>query len=159
MAASDGNPNHPIAELAIYYERLTRLNTQSAATLRGLAAHHAQLATGGASSAPPNSASFEMGAGAPRPTDEDLAALAARAQTPAEHRALEEYFVAREKQYTADAVKQTARASAHRGLPRSSGGAAAAAVHFDQLASRARTAAQEAKEAAATHGRLAATSR
>ena len=100
-----------------------------------------------------------MGAGASRPTDEDLAALVARAQTSAEHRALEEYFAALEKQYASDAVKQKTRASAYRGLPRSPGWAAAAAVHFDQLATRARAAAQGAKEAAATQGRLAGTSR
>jgi len=120
---------------------------------------HARLATGAASTAPPDSAGFEMGAGASWPTDEDLAALVARAQTSAEHRALEEYFAALEKQYASDAVKQKTRASAYRGLPRSPGWAAAAAVHFDQLASRARAAAQGAKEAAATQGRLAGTSR
>lgn len=159
MASSDGNPNHPIPGLAIYHERLARLNNESATTLRGLAEHHARLATGAASTAPPDSAGFEMGAGASRPTDEDLAALVARAQTSAEHRALEEYFAALEKQYASDAVKQKTRASAYRGLPRSPGWAAAAAVHFDQLASRARAAAQGAKEAAATQGRLAGTSR
>jgi hypothetical protein len=155
MASSDGNPNHPIAGLAIYHRRLARLNTQSTAALRELAEHYARLATGAASTAPPDSAGFQTGAGALRPTDQDLAALAATARTPADHRLLEEYFVALEKQYTADAAKHRARASAYRGLPRGSGGAAAAAVHFDHLASRARKAAQEAKEAAAMHNRLA----
>lgn len=153
MAKSDGNPNHPIAGLAMYHQRQARLNAQSAATLRELAAHHQRLAMGTASAAPRDGADFEAGAGALTPTDEDLVALAAKARTPADHRALEEYFVTLEKQYTADVAEHVAMANTYRGTR-----IAWAAVHCDQLAKRARESAQRAKEAAATHSRLAAAS-
>ena len=152
--AFTGNPNRQMGTgWAIHCERLAKLNTQSADTVRELAAHHQRLATGTASTAPQSGASFEGGAGALTPSDEDLLALAAKARTPADHRILEEYFVTLEKQYTADVAEHVAMAGTYRGTR-----IAWAAVHCDQLAKRARESAQRAKEAAATHSRLAAAS-
>ena len=152
--AFTGNPNRQMATgWAAHCERLAKLNTESAGTVRELAAHHQRLATGTASAVPEDGAGFEAGAGALTPTDEDLVALAAKARTPADHRALEEYFVTLEKQYTADVAEHVAMAGTYRGTR-----IAWAAVHCDQLAKRARESAQRAKEAAATHSRLAAAS-
>ena len=96
--AFTGNPNRQMATgWASHCERLAKLNTQSADTVRELAAHHQRLATGTASTAPQAGASFEAGAGALTPSDEDLVALAAKASTPADSRALAEYFVTLEK--------------------------------------------------------------
>ncbi len=153
--AFTGNPNRQMATgWASHCERLAKLNTQSADTVRELAAHHQRLATGTASTAPQAGASFEAGAGALTPSDEDLVALAAKASTPADSRALAEYFVTLEKQYTADVAEHVAMAGTYRGTR-----IAWAAVHCDQLAKRARKSAQQAKESADMHGRLAATSR
>jgi len=74
--AFTGNPNRQMATgWASHCERLAKLNTQSADTVRELAAHHQRLATGTASTAPQAGASFEAGAGALTPSDEDLVAL------------------------------------------------------------------------------------
>jgi len=152
--AFTGNPNRQMATgWSAHCERLAKLDTQSAGIVRELAAHHQRSATGTASAAPQGGASFESGAGASTQSDEDLVALAAKARTPADHRALEEYFVTLEKQYTADVAEHVAMAGTYRGTR-----IAWAAVHCDQLASHARESAQQAKEAAATHRRLAAAS-
>ena len=54
--------------------------------------------------------------------------LAAKASTPAEHRALEEYFLTLAKRYTAEANEHVAMAQAYRGTR-----IAQAAVHHDRL--------------------------
>ena len=127
-------------------KRLAQLNRQSAKTLNELAAHHKQLATGVTSTAPPAGARFQAGAGAPEPTDAELRALAARARTPADHRALEEYFLTASKRYTADANEHVAMAQSYRGTR-----IAQAAVHGDRLVSLSRVSAEEAVAAAAMH--------
>ena len=53
--------------------------------------------------------------------------MAAKASTPAEHRALEEYFLTLAKRYTADATEHAAMANAYRGTR-----IAQAAVHCDK---------------------------
>ena len=89
--ASVGNPSRQLATgMSLHCKRLADLNTQSAATLRELAAHHKTLAAGTPSIAPRDSAGFQGGAGAPAPTKQDLNALAAKASTTADHRALQE---------------------------------------------------------------------
>ena len=100
-----GNPSRNLGTgMSAHCKQLADLNTQSATTLRELAAlppeaggwcrqrrrHRLALA-------------FEGGAGAPAPTEQELNALAAKASTPADHRALEEYFLTLAKRYTADA--------------------------------------------------------
>lgn len=125
---------------------LADLNTQSAATVRELAAYHERLAAGTASTAPPDSARFEGGEGAAIPTDREIDALAARARTPADHRALEEYFLTLARRYTADADEHVAMARAYRGTR-----IVTAATHCDRMITLSRDSAKEANAAAAMH--------
>jgi len=139
---------------ADHCKRLEQLNLKSAATLRELAAHHEKLAAGRASAAPRGATRFEGGAGAPAPTSEELAALAAKASTPVDHRALQEYFLTLAKRYAADANDHASMAQAYRGTR-----AAQAAVHCDRLVALSRDEAKEATEAAAMHKQLAGAAR
>ena len=102
------------------------------------------------STIPAGSGRFESGAGAPAPTDEELRALAARASTPADHRALEEYFLTAATRYTADANEHATMAAVYRGTR-----IASAAVHCDRLVTLSRDEAKEANAAAARHKDLA----
>jgi hypothetical protein len=135
-------------------KRLEQLNLQSAATLRELAAHHEKLAAGKASAVPRGAARFEGGAGATAPTAEALSALAAKASTPADHRALEEYFLTAAKRHTADATSHAAMAQTYRGTR-----IAQAAVHCDRLVTLSKDSAKEATEAAAMHKQLTGVAR
>ena len=149
--ASVGNPNRQIATgMSAHCKRLADLNTQSATTLRELAAHHKKLAAGAPSIAPRDGARFQGGAGAPSPTTQDLNALAAKAHTAPDHRALEEYFLTAAKRYTADADEHVAMAQAYRGTK-----IAAAAAHCDRIVMLSRDAAKEANAAATMHKDLA----
>jgi hypothetical protein len=139
---------------ADHCKRLEQLNLKSAATLRELAAFHEGLAAGKASAVPHGGAPFEGGAGAPAPTAEQLTALAAKASTPADHRALQEYFLTLAKRYTADANDHLAMAHAYRGTR-----IAQAAVHCDRLVAVSRDEAKEATAAAAMHKQLAGAGR
>ena len=85
--------------------------------------------------------------------------MAAKASTPADHRALEEYFLTLAKRYTGEAADHKAMASAYRGLPRSPGWAAGAAAHCDRLATLSGESANEAAGAAAMHKQLAGVGR
>jgi hypothetical protein len=155
MASSyGGNPSRNLgAGMSVHCKRLADLNTQSASAVRELAAYHQSLAAGAVAVPPAAGARFEGGAGAPAPTDQDLEALAAKAATPAE------YFSTLAKRYTSDAADHKALAIAYRGLPRSPGGAAGAAVHCDRLVKLSQDAAKEATEASAMHKQLAGVSR
>ena len=134
--------------------RLALLNTESAETLRELAAHHEQLASGAATTAPRGSARFQAGAGAPEPTDAELSGLAAKASTPADHRALEEYFLTASTRYAADANAHATMAQAYRGTR-----IAQAAAHCDRIVMLSRDSAKEATAAAAMHRQLAGVAR
>ena len=140
----------PANTAADHCKRLAALNTESAETLRQLAAHHEKLAVGARTTLPKGGSRFQGGAGAPEPTDAELRALAAKANTPADHRGLEEYFLTAAKRYTADANDHRAMAQAYRGTR-----IAQAAVHCDRLAALARDEAKEATAAAAMHKQLA----
>jgi hypothetical protein len=131
---------------ADHCKRLAQLNTESAKTLRELAAHHKQSAGGAASTAPKGGAGFQGGAGAPEPTDAELSALAAKANTPSDHRALAEYFVTAARRYAADANGHAALAAAYRGTR-----SAQAADHCDRLVALGRDEAKEATAAAEMH--------
>jgi hypothetical protein len=144
----------PANSAANHCKRLEQLNRRSATALRALAAHHEKLAAGKASAVPPGAAHFEAGAGAPAPTTEELAALAAKASTPADHRALEEYFLTLAKRYAAEANDHMAMAQAYRGTRITQ-----AAVHCDRLAALSRDEAKEATEAGAMHKQLAGVAR
>jgi hypothetical protein len=150
-----GNPSRNLATgMSAHCKQLADLNTQSATAVRDLAAYHQKLASGVAATAPTAGARFEGGAGAREPTDQELEALAAKAATPAEHRALEEYFLTLAKRYTADAREHAATASTYRGTR-----IAQAAVHCDRLVALAQKEAKEATEAAAMHKQLAGVAR
>ena len=152
---SVGNPSRNLTTgLSAHCTRLAELNTQSATAVRELAAYHQKLAAGGTATAPTAGARFEGGAGAPAPTDQELNALAAKASTPADHRDLEEYFLALAKRYTADAKEHVAMAQAYRGTRLSGAG-----VHCDRLVALSRNSAKEATEAAAMHKQLAGVAR
>jgi hypothetical protein len=146
-----GNPSRSlVTSLGAHCKRLAELNTESATALRELAAHHLKLSAGASAPAPAAGARFEAGAGARVPTDQELSALAGSAQTPAEHGALEAYFVTLAKRYSADADAHAALAKAYRG-----GRFPQVAVHCERAAKLARDAANEANAAAAMHRTLA----
>ena len=147
-----GNPirNNYGTGMSAHCKQLATLNTSSATTLRELAAYHQKLAGGVKVSPPAGAAKFEGGAGAPSPTDAELNALAARANTPAEHRAIEEYFVTLAKRHTASATDHGRHAQTYRGTRN-----AQAALHHDRLADLERQAAKEATAAAEMHKGLA----
>jgi hypothetical protein len=147
-----GNPTRRVAanSAADHCKRLVELNNQSAATLRELATHHDSLAAGKTSAVPRSAARFEGGAGASTPTEQELSALAAKANTPADHGKLQEYFVSAEKRYAAEADQHAAMAQAYRGTR-----IAQAAAHCDRLVALSRDSAKEANAAAAMHKDLA----
>ena len=150
-----GNPSRNLGTgMSAHCKRLAGLNTQSATTVRELATYHATLASGAPATPPKDGARFQGGAGAPEPTEKELDALAAKASTPAEHRALEEYFQMLAKRYTADANEHATLAQSYRGTR-----IAQAAVHHDRLAGLARDAAKEATAAAEMHRGLAGSGR
>ena len=134
--------------------RLAELNTRSAATLRELAVHHEGLAAGKTSAVPRGAARFEGGEGAPAPTEKELSALAAKASTPADHGALQEYFQTQAKRYTAAANDHAAMAQAYRGTR-----VAQSAAHCDRLVTLSRDSAKEATAAATMHKGLAGVAR
>jgi hypothetical protein len=140
----------PANSAADHCKRLATLNRQSADTLRELAAYHAKRASGAAAAAPKGGARFQAGAGAPEPSDDALKALAARASTPADHHALEEYFQTAAKRYRDTANEHAAMAQAYRGTR-----IAQAAVHCDRLVSLSNDEAKEATAAAEMHKGLA----
>jgi hypothetical protein len=150
-----GNPNRNFGSgMNMHCKKLADLSTQSATTVRELATYHERLASGTPATAPRDGAPFEGGAGAPVATEKELNALAAKARTPAEHRALEEYFLTTAKHYTAEANEHMAMAQTYRGTR-----IAQAAVHCDRLVALARDSAKEATAAAAMHKELAGTAR
>jgi hypothetical protein len=150
-----GNPSRNLGRnMSAHCRRLAELNTESAVTVRELAAHHSKLATGSPSTSPQDAARFEAGAGAPAPTERELNALASKASAPADHRALEEYFLTLAQRYTAEAGEHAAMAQAYRGTR-----IAQAAVHCDRLVTLSRDSAREAGEAAAMHKQLAGVAR
>jgi hypothetical protein len=150
-----GNPSRSVGTgMSAHCKQLATLNTQSATTVRALAAYHEKSATGQPATPPREGARFQGGAGASEPTEKELKALAAKASTPADHRALEEYFLTLAKRYTADASEHVALAQTYRGTR-----IAQAAVHHDRLAGLSRDAAKEAKAAADMHKQLAGVAR
>ena len=150
-----GNPSRNLgAGMSVHCKRLADLNTQEAAAVRELVAYHEKLAAGTPAIAPPGSARYEAGVGAREPSDKELNALAAKASTPAEHKALAEYFTTMAKRYTAEADEHVMLAQTYRGTR-----IAQAAVIHDRLAGLARESAKEATAAVAMHRDLAAVAR
>lgn len=146
-----GNPSRSLGTgMSTHCKQLADLNTQSVSTARELSAYHGKLADGTPATMPRDAAGFHEGAGAPEPTEKELNALAAKARTPAEHKALEEYFVTLAKRYTKEANEHVALAQSYRGTK-----IAQAAVHHDRLAALARDSAKESTAAAEMHKQLA----
>jgi hypothetical protein len=146
-----GNAGRGLAAgMQAHCRQLSDLNTQSATEARDLAMYHQKLASGRAATAPSAGFRLEGGSGSPAPTKQDLAALAATASTPADHRALEEYFVTLAKRYTKDASDFATTANTFRGTKMGS-----AAAHGDTLARLSERSAREATKAGAMHGQLA----
>jgi len=147
-----GNPIRNLGTgMSAHCKQLAALNTQSETTLRELATYHRGLAGGAAPATPPAGGSrFEGGAGARVPTDQELNAMAAKAGTPAEHHALEEYFLTLAKRDATEATEHVTLAQSYRGTR-----IAQAAVHHDRLAGLARDSAKEATAAAEMHKQLA----
>jgi hypothetical protein len=140
----------PTNSAADHCKRLATFNKQSADTLRELAAYHERRAAGAAVAAPKGAAPFHAGAGALEPSDDELNALAARASTPTDHHALEEYFQTAAKRYREAVNEHAAMAQAYRGTR-----IAQAAVHCDRLVSLSKDEAKEATAAAEMHKQLA----
>jgi hypothetical protein len=153
-----GNPSRTQPNsLSAHCKKLAELNTETAATLRELQGHHMNLAAGKPSVAPAAGAAFEAGAGAPKPTEKDMARLAESARTPADHRDLEAYFLALAKEYTAATSEHKAMAQAYRGLPRATD--AGMAAHCDRLVKLSEESAKEATAAAGLHHQMVGGSR
>lgn len=140
---------------ADHCKRLERLATESARTVRELAAHHGRLAAGTPSTAPSNSTRFESGEGARTmwAHEKEMHDLAAKASTAADHRAIEEYFESIEKEYNAAVNEHASMARAYRAVPNRRGDDPA--VHCDRLVRLSREAAKEAGDAAREHKRAA----
>jgi hypothetical protein len=150
-----GNPTRNLgASMSVHCKRLGDLNSRSATTVRELAVYHEKAAGGTPGTPPRGGARFEGGGGVSEPAEQGLNALAANARMPAEHRALEEYFLTRAKRNTAEAEIHATLAQAYRGTRM-----AQAAVHHDRLVALSRDAAKEANEAAAMHKQLAGIAR
>ena len=146
-----GNPSRNLGTgMSVHCKRLAELNTESATTVRELAAYHEKLAAGAPATPPREGARFQGGAGASEPTEKELNALAAKAGTPAEDHALEEYFLTLAKRYTTAADEHVTLAATFRGTKI----AQASAIH-DHLARLARDSAKEATAAAEMHKQLA----
>ena len=144
----------PANTAADHCKRLAALNKQSADTLRELAAYHEKRAAGVVAAPPKGAARFQAGTGAPEPADDQLSTLAARASTPADHHALEEYFQTTAKRYREAVNEHSSMAQAYRGTR-----IAWAAVHCDRLVSLSRDEAKEATAAAEMHKQLATAAR
>ena len=71
-----GNPSRNLGTgMSAHCKQLANLNTQSATELRELTSYHQKLASGATATPPAGGARFEGGAGAPRPTDQELNAM------------------------------------------------------------------------------------
>lgn len=150
-----GNAGRSLATgMSGHCKQLADLNTQSATEARELATYYQKLGSGAAGTPPAAGSRFEGGAGAPAPTKQDLSALAAKASTPADHRALQEYFLTLATQYTKDATDYATTASTFRGTKMAS-----AAVHGDSLVRLSKESAKEATAAASMHKQLAGVGR
>lgn len=150
-----GNPSRNLGTgMSVHCKRLADLNTQEATTVRELVAYHEKLAAGAPATPPRDGARFQGGAGAPEPNEKELNALAAKAGTPAEHKALEEYFLTLARRYTTAADEHVTLSATYRGTKI----AQASAIH-DHLARLARDSAKEATAAAEMHKQLASVAR
>lgn len=130
-------------------ERLAARAAEWAVKARELAAYHVALARGRSALLPAGASALHGGQGAPEPTADQLRKLAGTARTRIDHLVLVEYYtgIARHKAFEADTHLRMStgyRAGIHKG-------GHDAAWNHERLASRARRAANLAREAAARH--------
>ena len=145
-----GNPNHAVAVPAGGYpaERVKRAR-ETAATLRALAAYHAERAAGRLATLPAGAESFERGQGAPEPTAAQVRELVASARSVADHQALEAYFARQADRETTRAEWHSAVALMNRVQTDDRGNVRVAlALHCEHEAAVAGAAAREARAAA-----------
>jgi hypothetical protein len=150
-----GNATHPIPGMSEHCKRLADLATQEAATVKEIAAYHAQLAAGSAATVPKNAAPYEGGRGAPTPTEKQLRELAASSRTPADHRSLGEYYLTVARAQEAAATQHATMAQTYRAASNRQGSASDPAIHCDRMVMLSRAAAKEARAAEAQHRQLA----
>jgi hypothetical protein len=144
------NANRGVAtNIAPHCARLADIAAGSAKASRDMASYHEQRAA-----LPKDAVKLHAGEGAPAPVAMELHHLAMMADTPADHRRLEEYFTTLANKSRADADAHAAMAHVYRAGVRK--GAGDPAVHCDRLVTLSRDAAREAAEAAALHRQLAA---
>lgn len=148
-----GNANHPATSMSDHCKRLADIATQEAATIKEIAAYHAQLAAGSPAAVPKNAAPYQAGKAAPAPTEARMHELAMSARTPADHRALEEYYLTVASKNEAAAAEHGKMAQSYRAAPRR--GTADPAVHCDRMIKLSQDAAKEARAAAMQHRQLA----
>jgi hypothetical protein len=142
------------AGMNVHCTRIAELNAQTATTLRELAAHHQKVAAGRPSIAPAGAAAFHGGLGARAPGRDELTALASKARSVSDHKALEEYFLTAARRYAAEADDHAALAQTYRGTRMTW-----APVIHDRLAHLARESAAEATASAVMHRDLASLGR
>ena len=148
-----GNPRGSGTGATMHHNRLADLANESATVTRELATHHIQLGAGVASTAPKGGERFERGEGAPAtPTEKQMLALAAKAQTASEHGLLSEYYTTLAARYTADARDHRAMAQAYRVQNRPNQSAIA---HCDRLVQLSDESAKETQALAADHKKMA----
>jgi hypothetical protein len=129
---------------------LAKNNTEMATIAHELASYHDKMAAGAPATPPADAKGLEAGKGAPKPTDQELAAFLEKASANADHKAMADYFDTLRKRYEADATTHASMAAAYRGTR-----IAPAAVNCERLIALARGAAKEAREAAEMHQQLA----
>ena len=143
---------HMATSMAAHCKRLMDLNQASAATLRELATEHGTLAAGAVYEPPQGGTRPQVDRGVP--SDKELADLAANATSAADHRKLEQYFVALANRYDRDAANHVAYAKSWRATTKVPT-AQTIAAHCDRLASQFREAEKEARAAAEMHKDMA----
>lgn len=151
-----GNPNRPQTfGASSRWLRLAEIASDSAEITRALAQHHERLAAGLPSTAPPGSARFEAGEGAPDPSDAELRELGGKARTSSDHTILADYFasVAERHERAAGQYLAKARASRASGMRRPLGGDPA--VEFERMAKLSRQAAAKTRAEETEHRKLA----
>jgi hypothetical protein len=124
---------------------------ESAGSLKEVAAYHSKLA--GGTTVTSGLAVLEPATG--RPSDAELARLAATAETAADHRALQTYFTSVATRDEREAADHAAYAKTWRGLTKVTAYQTQAAAH-DRTADQLRAAAKEARAAAASAPCIAA---
>ena len=124
---------------------------ESAGSLRELSAYHTKLAGG----ATVQGGLAVLAPSSGRPSDAELTRLAATAETAADHRALQTYFMSVATRDEREAADYAAFAKTWRGLTKVAANQTQAAAH-DCVAEQLREASKEARAAASMHGAEAA---